>query len=259
VATHMIVREERPDAEAAVARLLRAIGEDPEREGLAKTPERVAKALAFLNSGASRSPLDVLNGAIFKESYQGLVLVRDIEFHSLCEHHLLPFFGRAHIAYLPAGRVIGLSKLPRLMDVYARRLQVQERLTEQVARAVQQSIQPRGVAVRVEAAHFCMMMRGVEKQESLTITSCFLGDFRRDVDLRQEFFAALQRPETAAHGRRESHPAHAVGFPSRDETPADPSRGTGARRIGVFTETPRAVPRGKYPRRVGRRPSHQRP
>jgi len=204
----------------------------------------------------------VLNGAIFRESYEGLVLVRDIEFYSLCEHHLLPFFGRAHIAYLPAGRVIGLSKLPRLMDVYARRLQVQERLTEQVARAVQQAIQPRGVAVRVEAAHFCMMMRGVEKQESLTITSSFLGDFRRDMDLRQEFFAALRGPETAAHSHRESRPAHGVhtpeGLPSRAETPADPTGGSGARRIGVFTETPRPVPRGKYPRRVGRRPSRQR-
>jgi len=264
VATQMMVREERPDAEAAVASLLRAIGEDPEREGLSRTPERVAKALAFLTSGASRGPLDVLNGAIFTESYRGLVLVRDIEFYSLCEHHLLPFFGRAHIGYLPAGRVIGLSKLPRLLDVYARRLQVQERLTEQVARAVQQAIQPRGVAVRVEAAHFCMMMRGVEKQESLTITSSFLGDFRSDTDLRQEFFAALRGPEAAAHSPRKRRPAHTIHTPDRllsranAETSADPLEGSGARRSGVLTGAPPPVPRGKYPRRVGRRPSRQR-
>jgi GTP cyclohydrolase I len=261
MATQLITREERPDAEAAVARLLRAIGEDPEREGLSRTPERVAKALAFLTSGASRSPMSVLNGAIFTESYRGLVLVRDIEFYSLCEHHLLPFYGRTH-AYFPAGRVIGLSKLPRLLDVYARRLQVQERLTEQVARAVQEAIQPRGVAVRVEAAHFCMMMRGVEKQESVTITSSFLGDFRRDMDLRQEFFAALRGPETVAHSHRESRPAHA-GYnpdrlPSPAETPDDPSGGTEVGHIGVFTGSPRPAPRGKYPRRVGRRPSRQR-
>jgi len=175
----MFVRDDHPSAEKAIAQLLRSIGEDPDREGLQKTPARVARAMAFLNSGASQSPLDVLNGAIFTETYEGMVLVQDIEFYSLCEHHLLPFHGRAHVAYLPAGRVIGLSKLPRLLDVYARRLQVQERLTDQVARAVQQAIEPRGVAVRLEAAHFCMMMRGVEKQQSLTMTSSFLGAFDR--------------------------------------------------------------------------------
>jgi GTP cyclohydrolase I len=265
VATQLLARDERPDAEGAVARLLRAIGEDPEREGLLKTPERVAKALSFLTSGSSKSPLDVLNGAIFSESYQGLLLVRDIEFYSLCEHHLLPFFGKAHIAYRPAGRVIGLSKLPRLVDVYARRLQVQERLTEQVALAVQQAIQPHGVAVRLEAAHFCMMMRGVEKQESLTITSSFLGELDHDMELRQEFFAALRReaaPEAAAHGAGESGRPRAVRVSERPlsgvETRMEPAEPTGSGHVGVFTGTARLVPRGKYPGRVGVRPSHHR-
>jgi GTP cyclohydrolase I len=261
----MMAREERPDAEDVVAQLLRAIGEDPEREGLQKTPARVAKALSFLTSGASENPLDVLNGAIFTESYQGLVLVRDIEFYSLCEHHLLPFFGRAHIAYRPAGRMIDRSTLPRLIDVYARRLQVQERLTEQVARAVQQAIRPHGLAVRLEAAHFCMMMRGVEKQESLTITSSFLGDLERDMDLRQEFLAALRRedgPDAAARGPRESRSArvgHATNRPhSAKEAPSVPPEPSGTGRIGVFNVTPRPLPRGKYPGRVGPRPSRHR-
>lgn len=198
MATHAIVRhEEELDAASAVHHLLRAIGEDPDREGLVKTPDRVAKALEYLNSGATKSPLDVLNGAIFAESYGGLVVVRDIEFYSLCEHHLLPFYGRAHMAYLPDGKVIGLSKLPRLLDVFARRLQVQERLTQQVARAVQQAIHPRGVAVRLEAVHFCMMMRGVEKQESTTITTSYLGEFDRDMDRRREFFSALNEDHQA--------------------------------------------------------------
>ena len=178
--------------EGAVTTLLHAIGEDPDREGLQKTPERVAKALAFLTSGADRSMADVLNGAVFTEEYDQMVLVKDIEFYSLCEHHMLPFFGKAHIAYLPAGRVVGLSKLPRLLEVYARRLQVQERLTQQVAWAIQDALRPRGVAVMLEAAHFCMMMRGVEKQNSRTVTSALLGEFRDSPALRNEFLSAVR-------------------------------------------------------------------
>jgi GTP cyclohydrolase I len=141
--------------------MLQAIGEDPDREGLRRTPERVAKAMADLTSGMNQAMADVLNGAIFTQEYDQMVLVKDIEFYSLCEHHLLPFQGKAHIAYLPNGRVVGLSKLPRLLEIYARRLQLQERLTHQVAGAIQEALRPRGVALMLEAAHFCMMMRGV--------------------------------------------------------------------------------------------------
>jgi GTP cyclohydrolase I len=178
--------------EGAVSGILHAIGEDPNREGLLKTPERVAKSLAFLTSGASKTMADVLNGAVFTEDYDQMVLVKDIEFYSLCEHHMLPFYGKAHIAYLPAGRVVGLSKLPRLLEVYARRLQVQERLTQQVAWAIQEALRPRGVAVMLEAAHFCMMMRGVEKQNSKTVTSALLGEFRDSPALRNEFLSAVR-------------------------------------------------------------------
>lgn len=171
--------------EGAVATLLRDFGEDPSREGLLKTPGRVAKSLAFLTSGADKTIADVLNGAVFTEDYDQMVLVKDIEFYLLCEHHMLPVFGKAHIAYLPAGRVVGLSKLPRLLEMYARRRQVQERLNQQGA------LRPRGVAVMVEAAHFCMMMRGVEKQNSKTVTSALLGEFRDSPALRSEFFAAV--------------------------------------------------------------------
>jgi GTP cyclohydrolase I len=260
VATPLLVRDDPPDAEQAVAQLLRAIGEDPSREGLERTPERVAKAMTFLNSGASKTPLDVLNGAIFTESSEGMVLVQDIEFYSLCEHHLLPFHGHAHIAYLPAGRVVGLSKLPRLLDVFARRLQVQERLTDQVARAVQTAIEPRGVAVRLEAAHFCMMMRGVQKQESLTMTSSFLGAFQRDMALRQEFYSALGAGAAPTPGGpRESRPesvaprtlSAAGGREPHSDAPLPPSR------IGVFTGESPPVPRGKYPQRVGPRPRRE--
>jgi GTP cyclohydrolase IA len=175
----------------SVHSILRAIGEDPTREGLRRTPERAAKAWGEMTAGMNLTLADVLNGAIFKQEYDQMVLVRNIEFYSLCEHHLLPFHGKAHIAYLPAGRVIGLSKLPRLLDVYARRLQLQERLTQQVAEGVQEAVGPRGVAVMVEAAHFCMMMRGVEKQQSTTATWAFLGEFRDNAQLRNEFMAAV--------------------------------------------------------------------
>ncbi len=171
--------------------MLQAIGEDPDREGLRRTPERVAKAMADLTSGMNQAMADVLNGAIFTQEYDQMVLVKDIEFYSLCEHHLLPFQGKAHIAYLPNGRVVGLSKLPRLLEIYARRLQLQERLTHQVAGAIQEALRPWGVALMLEAAHFCMMMRGVEKQNSKTVTIALLGDFRNSQLLRSEFFGAV--------------------------------------------------------------------
>lgn len=176
----------------AASDLLSALGEDLYREGLRRTPQRMAKALTYLTGGSTMTVKDVLNGAIFTERYDQMVLVKDIEFYSLCEHHVLPFYGRAHIAYLPAGKVVGLSKLPRLLDVYARRLQVQERLTQQVAEALQEALTPRGVAVMVEASHFCMMMRGVEKQNSTTVTSALLGVFREDAALRNEFLQAVR-------------------------------------------------------------------
>ena len=175
----------------SVRNMLQGIGEDPEREGLRRTPERVAKALADLTSGMNQTMADVLNGAIFAQEYDQMVLVKGIEFYSLCEHHLLPFQGKAHIAYLPNGRVVGLSKLPRLLEIYARRLQLQERLTQQVAGAIQEALRPRGVAVMLEAAHFCMMMRGVEKQNSKTVTVALLGEFRDSQLLRSEFFGAV--------------------------------------------------------------------
>ena len=175
----------------SVRSILIAIGEDPDREGLRRTPERVAKAMADLTSGMNQTMADVLNGAIFTQEYDQMVLVKDIEFCSLCEHHLLPFNGKAHIAYLPNGRVVGLSKLPRLLEIYARRLQLQERLTQQVAGAIQEALRPRGVAVMLEAAHFCMMMRGVEKQNSKTVTVALLGEFRDSQLLRSEFFGAV--------------------------------------------------------------------
>jgi GTP cyclohydrolase I len=175
----------------AVHSILRAVGEDPTREGLRRTPERAAKAWGELTAGMNLTLADVLNGAIFTQDYEHMVLVKSIEFYSLCEHHLLPFHGKAHIAYLPAGRVIGLSKLPRLVDVYARRLQLQERLTQQVAEAVQEAVGPKGVAVMVEAAHFCMMMRGVEKQHSGAMTSAMLGAFRERKSTRDEFLSLV--------------------------------------------------------------------
>jgi GTP cyclohydrolase I len=179
---------------SATSDVLAALGENLDREGVRRTPQRMAKALAYLTGGTTMTTKDVLNGAIFTERYDQMVLVKDIEFYSLCEHHVLPFHGRAHIAYLPAGKVVGLSKLPRLLDVYARRLQVQERLTQQVAEALQEALNPRGVAVMVEAAHFCMMMRGVEKQNSTTVTSALLGVFRDDPALRNEFLQAVRTP-----------------------------------------------------------------
>ncbi|MGH7722369.1 MAG: GTP cyclohydrolase I FolE [Candidatus Dormibacteria bacterium] len=176
-----------------IERVIREIGEDPGREGLLHTPGRVAGSLRFLLSGYQRNVADVINGAVFAEAYEEMVLVRDIEVYSLCEHHLLPFFGKAHVAYLPRGRIVGLSKLPRVVDVFARRLQVQERLTTQIASALDEALDPHGVAVVIDAAHLCMMMRGVEKQNSRTVTSALTRAFQTDPKCRNEFLDLLAR------------------------------------------------------------------
>jgi GTP cyclohydrolase IA len=170
-----------------VARQLALLGEDPAREGLVKTPTRVANAMAWLTRGYSESVEDVVGDALFAEEHRNMVMVRDIELYSLCEHHMLPFFGKAHVAYIPNGRIVGLSKLPRIVEVFARRLQVQERLTEEIAGAIEQVLEPTGVGVVIEAYHLCMMMRGVEKQNSKTITSAVRGSFRDDARTRTEF------------------------------------------------------------------------
>ncbi len=173
--------------EALVEELLRRVGEDPGREGLRKTPERVAKALTWMTRGYTMDPVDLVKKAMYAEPHESMVLVRDIDLYSLCEHHLLPFFGKAHVAYIPSGHIVGLSKVARLVDVFARRLQVQERLTDQIADAVQDTLRPAGVGVVIEAYHLCMMMRGVEKQHSKTVTSAVRGVFREDARTRDEF------------------------------------------------------------------------
>ena len=184
-------------AEASVqqiyAELLTRIGEDPMRDGLLSTPRRMEKSMAFLTHGYSQTVEEVLHDALFDVDYDEMVIVKDIEFYSLCEHQLLPFYGRAHIAYVPNGKVVGLSKIPRIVDVFARRLQVQERLTQQIAQAIDQAIHPQGVGVVLEAQHLCMMMRGVEKQESATVTSAMLGAFKTQSQTRTEFLT-LVRP-----------------------------------------------------------------
>jgi GTP cyclohydrolase I len=172
---------------ALVRRQLELLGEDPERDGLAKTPERVARSLAWLTRGYALDAKSVIGDALFDVDSEGMVMVRDIELYSLCEHHMLPFYGKVHIAYIPKGRVVGLSKLARLVEVFARRLQVQERLTEQIAQALEDVLSPQGVGVVIEASHLCMMMRGVEKQNSKTITSALRGCFRDDGRTRDEF------------------------------------------------------------------------
>jgi GTP cyclohydrolase I len=177
--------------EDLVAEMLRRLGEDPEREGMLKTPSRVAKSLSFLTKGYSETPDDIIGDALFEECHRNMVLVKDIEVYSLCEHHMLPFFGKAHVAYIPDGRILGISKLARLVEVYARRFQVQERLTEQVAEAVWDTAKPLGVAVVVEAYHLCMMMRGVQKQNSKTITSAMRGTFLDDPRTRDEFLRLI--------------------------------------------------------------------
>jgi GTP cyclohydrolase I len=181
------------DLSPLVRDILAGLGEDPDREGLKKTPERVDKALRFLTRGYEQDPTQILNAALFTVTYDEMVVVKDIDLYSLCEHHLLPFVGKAHVAYLPNGKVVGLSKIPRLVDIYARRLQVQERLTVQIAEAIQNVVDPRGVGVIIEAEHFCMMMRGVEKQNSVAVTSCMLGAFRDQLQTREEFLALIHR------------------------------------------------------------------
>jgi len=170
------------------AEIIDQLGEDPQREGLLKTPERAAKAMQFLMQGYKQDPAEILKSALFNEEYSELVLVKDIEVYSMCEHHILPFFGKAHIAYIPNGQIVGLSKIPRLVDVFARRLQVQERLTLQIRDCLEEVLQPRGVAVVIEAQHMCMQMRGVQKQNSMTTTSAFTGEFLKEERTRQEFF-----------------------------------------------------------------------
>ncbi|MBS1219301.1 MAG: cyclohydrolase [Proteobacteria bacterium] len=170
--------------------IIRDVGEDPDREGLVKTPERVAKALQYLTHGYDLDPAEILRSAMFTEEYQQMVIVRDIELYSLCEHHMLPFFGKAHVAYIPKGRIVGLSKVPRVVDAYARRLQVQERLTMQIRDCIQQTLEPAGVAVVIEAQHMCMIMRGIQKQHSIASTSAFTGEFNKDVT-RAEFLRLI--------------------------------------------------------------------
>jgi GTP cyclohydrolase I len=177
--------------ETLVREIIAALCEDPEREGLVKTPERVAKALAFLTSGYKSDLTTLVNGAIFTQTTNSMVIVKNIEVYSLCEHHMLPFFGRCHIGYIPTGRVFGVSKLARLVDMYARRLQLQERLTEQISQAVFETIDAKGVGVMIEARHLCMMMRGVEKQNSEMVTSSVLGTFRDSQATREEFLALI--------------------------------------------------------------------
>ncbi len=176
-----------------VRELLLRLGEDPGREGLERTPERVVAALQHLTKGYQEDPLQILNNALFTVDYDEMVIVKDIEMFSLCEHHMLPFFGKVHVAYIPNGKVIGLSKIPRLVDVFARRLQVQERLTTQIAETIQRVIQPQGVGVVVEARHLCMMMRGVEKQHSAAVTSSMLGCFRAEQQTREEFLSLIRQ------------------------------------------------------------------
>jgi len=177
---------------AAIRKVLAEVGEDPDREGIQKTPERVAKSLRFLTSGYQQDVDRVLNGALYSVAYDEMVIVKDIEVFSLCEHHLLPFFGRCHVAYVPNGRVIGLSKIPRVVDVFARRLQVQERLTVQIAETLMEKIKPQGVGVIIEARHLCMIMRGVEKQNSIAVTSHMLGAFRDCEVTRSEFLRLVK-------------------------------------------------------------------
>jgi GTP cyclohydrolase I len=181
---------ESPDAAeyaSLVRRQLELLGEDPARQGLLRTPERVARAMRWLTRGYESSVADAVGQGVFDDPHDNMIMVRDIELYSLCEHHLLPFFGKAHIAYIPSGRILGLSKLPRIVDLFSRRLQVQERLTSEIADAIQTAVEPLGVGVVIEAYHLCMMMRGVQKQNSMTITSALLGSFRNDAKTRDEF------------------------------------------------------------------------
>jgi len=181
--------------EEQIRHILKALGEDPDREGLLKTPYRVTQALTFLTQGYQQDPAKVINDALFTEEYEEMIVQRDIDFYSLCEHHLLPFFGKAHVAYIPHHKIVGISKLARLVDVYARRLQVQERLTNQIANIIMEKLDPLGVAVVIEAEHLCMRMRGVGKQNSMIITSTLLGAFRTRQETRQEFMTLIRQKD----------------------------------------------------------------
>ena len=185
-----------PEIRHHIRAIIEAIDPDPDRPGLARTPERVEKTYRWLTKGYESSVTDVVGSGVFEESHENMILVRDIELYSMCEHHMLPFFGKAHVAYVPNGRIIGLSKLPRIVEVFARRLQVQERLTDQVADAVMEVLEPAGVGVVVQAAHLCMMMRGVEKQNSTTVTSALRGIFKDDARTREEFLRLVHGPRT---------------------------------------------------------------
>jgi GTP cyclohydrolase I len=178
--------------EEHVREILRAIGEDPTREGLQRTPARVARALEFFTKGYAEDPAQILNGALFTEEYSEMIVLKDLDFFSLCEHHLIPFYGKAHVAYLPSHRIIGLSKLARLVEVFARRLQVQERLTTQIATTLMEAVDPVGAGVVIEAEHLCMRMRGVEKQNAIVVTSAMLGSFRECLDTREEFLTLIR-------------------------------------------------------------------
>lgn len=184
--------------EELVREMLVRVGEDPEREGLVRTPERVHKALEHLTRGYKEDPEAMLQKALFSVTYDEMVIVKDVEMFSLCEHHMLPFFGKVHVAYIPNGKVIGLSKIPRLIEIFSRRLQIQERLTTQIAETIQQAIQPQGVGVVIEARHLCMMMRGVEKQHSATVTSSMLGCFREEQETRSEFLSLIHNRQNGA-------------------------------------------------------------
>ena len=195
---NFVLAEEQPiqhaPIDSAVRDILMAIGEDPERQGLIKTPDRVARMYNELTAGYTTDPVKLVNGALFDVDYSEMVLVKDIEFYSLCEHHMLPFFGRAHVAYIPDGKVIGLSKIPRIVEMYARRLQVQERMTSEIANFLETVLHPKGVAVIVEGSHMCAMMRGVKKSETNMTTNTYLGAYQSDPDLRRELLAHIARP-----------------------------------------------------------------
>jgi GTP cyclohydrolase IA len=197
-ATEIIIPDARGEETIAdlVRRMLALIGEDPNREGLRRTPERFEKAFRYLTSGYRQDPEKLLNGAMFSVCYDNMVVVKDIELYSLCEHHLLPFFGKCHVAYIPNKKVVGLSKIARLVNMYARRLQIQERLTSQIAKAIQENLSPEGVGVVVEARHLCMVMRGVEKQHSAAMTSAMLGAFRENKQTRDEFLSLINHGKT---------------------------------------------------------------
>jgi GTP cyclohydrolase IA len=185
--------EQKQKMQEQIRSILKALGEDPDREGLARTPHRVTQALTFLTQGYQLDPAKVINDALFTEDYEEMIVQKDIDFYSLCEHHMLPFFGKAHVAYIPHHKIVGISKLARLVDVYARRLQVQERLTNQIANTIMEKLDPLGVAVVIEAEHLCMRMRGVEKQNSIIITSTLLGAFRTRQETRAEFMNLIRQ------------------------------------------------------------------